>query len=339
MKEKIKIGQIGVCHEHAGIMKSLRRLPEVFEIAGVVDDREFSSKAKFVGDDFSAFEGLPFVSEEELFQIPGLQAVMVERPNLELVETALRCARRNVAIHMDKPGGTSLAEFRELLDECRTRRLPFQMGYMFRGNPAMQWCLKAAKAGYFGEIFEVQASMSHRYGGEAYQDYLGKLPGGILFNLGSHLVDFVAALLGRPTGVTPFLKAAPGYPETILNCGMAVLEYPHATATLRACSQECDGLERRRLKICGTNASVELCPLECFDGRRLQMRLALETAIPGYEAGIHTLDFGVISDRFAAHLEEFAGMIRGEIENPYSYEHDLLTEEILLAASGLATWR
>ena len=36
---KIKIGQIGVCHEHAaGKMRSLRLRPDLFEIVGIVDD-------------------------------------------------------------------------------------------------------------------------------------------------------------------------------------------------------------------------------------------------------------------------------------------------------------
>ncbi len=340
MKRKIRIGQIGVCHEHAaGVMTSLRLLPEIFDLVGVVDDRELPSRAKFVGDDFSCFDGLPRLTEEALFQIPGLQAVVVERPNLELVETALRCARRNLAIHMDKPGGDALPPFLELLEECRRRNLPFQMGYMFRANPAMQWCLRAVRAGYLGGIFEVQAAMSHNYGGAAYQEYLGKFTGGILFNLGCHLIDFVTALLGRPSGVTPFLKSAPGYPAELKNNGLVILEYPHATATLRACSLECDGLERRRLKICGTNGSIELCPLECFDGRPLQLRLVLAEAIPGYAAGAHTLDFGVMTDRYAGQLTEFAGLVRGELENPYSLEHDALTQEILLAAAGKTIWR
>ena len=34
-----------------------------------------------------------------------------------------------------------------------------------------------------------------------------------------------------------------------------------------------------------------------------------------------------------------AGMIRGEIQNSYTYEHDYLVEKVLLAASGYTQWR
>lgn len=331
---KITIGQIGVCHEHAaGKMKSLRLRPDLFDIVGVVDDRA-SQSAKFAGSDVSPYAGLRFLSEEELLRTPGLQAVLVEVPNLDLVPTAWRCLQHNLAIHLDKPGGEDLAAFDRLRRGYAERRLPFQIGYMFRVNPAIQWLQKAVAQGWLGEIFEIQASMSHCYGGEKYQEYLGCFRGGIMFNLGCHLIDVVVALLGRPSRVTPFLKSAPGDSERILNHGLAVLEYPHATATLRACSREIDGLGRRRLKVCGTKGSVDLCPLERFDGQALRMELVLQDGNEAYAAGTQTLDFGVTRDRYEAQLVELAQMIRGEIPEPYDSRHDVLVQEVLLAASG-----
>lgn len=336
---KIRIGQIGVCHEHAaGKINTLRSLSDVYEIVGVVDDRQ-TTAARFAGSDLRPYERLRWLSEEELFATPGLRAVTVETPNDDLVPTALRCAERGLAMHMDKPGGRDLALFGRLLGICEQRQLPFQMGYMFRGNPAFQWCLKAARAGWLGEIFEVQASMSHNYGGEPYQDYLARFPGGIMFNLGCHLIDFVIALLGRPAQVTPFLKSAPGSPAEAMNHCLAVLEYPHAIATLWACSREVNGMNRRRLKVCGTRGTVELCPLERFDGKPLLMHLTLSESIPGFAAGTHVVDFGVQRDRYAGQLLELAQLVRGEIANPFSYAHDLLVQETVLAASGQLDWK
>jgi len=337
--KKIKIGQIGVCHEHApGKMTTLRLRPDIFEIVGVVDDRATSHTPRFTGD-MKIYDGLKWLTDEELLQTPGLQAVTVEVPNLELVSTAIRCLEHGLAIHMDKPAGDDLARYGKLLDGCQAKHLPFQMGYMFRGNPAVQWTINAVRQGWLGEVFEIQASMSHNYGGQEYQDYLSRFPGGIMFNLGCHLVDIVVSILGRPTGVTPFLKSAPGYPDRIKNHCLAVLEYPHAVATLRACSQEVDGLPRRRFKLCGANGSVDWCPIERFDGKPLQMNLVLKKDIPGYAAGEHTIDFGVIRDRYEDQLVELAKIVNGEMTNPYTYEHDYLVEEVTLAASGYTEWK
>ncbi|MFA4944749.1 MAG: Gfo/Idh/MocA family oxidoreductase [Lentisphaeria bacterium] len=336
--KRIKIGQIGICHEHAGAkMTALRRLSEVYEIVGVVDDRN-TRAARFAGENLQPYEGLTWKSEEELLRCPGLEAVVVETPNADLVPAALRCLERGLPMHLDKPGGENLTLFKQLLDGCRERDLPLQMGYMFRNNPAMQFCKKAVRENWLGGIFEIQAGMSHNYGGEAYQKYLSHFQGGIMFNLGCHLIDFVVSMMGRPEKITPFLKSAPGHEASVKNNCVTILEYPHATVTLRACSLEVDGLNRRSLKICGTQGTIELSPLERFDGKPLQVRLTLLEGNEHYPAGTHAVDLGVTQDRYEDQLQELARIIRGEIKNPYAYEHDYLVQEVVLAASGYTNW-
>lgn len=336
--KRIKIGQIGVCHEHAaGKINSLRGMPDIFEIVGVVDDRN-SKSVRFSGSDLNPYEGLKWMTEKELLNYPGIQAVTVEVPNDDLVPTTVRCAERNLAIHMDKPAGISLEAYNKLLDNCLGRKLPFQMGYMFRNNPAFQLCIKAVRKKWLGEIFEIQANMSHNYGGDAYQEYIGEFKGGIMFNLGCHVIDFIVTVLGRPENITPFLKSATGFPASIKNNCMAVMEYPHATATVRACSLEVDGLVHRRLKVCGTKGTIELSPLERFDGKPLQMQMTLLEGNEEYAAGAHLVNVGTKLDRYQDQLLELARIINDEMENPYTYEHDCLVHETVLAAAGYTKW-
>ncbi|NLB68871.1 MAG: Gfo/Idh/MocA family oxidoreductase [Lentisphaerae bacterium] len=336
---KIKVGQIGITHEHAAVkMASMRRLTDSFEIVGVVDDRH-SSAPRFIGNDLQAYAGLPWLTERELLEVEGLQAVMVETANGDLVPTALRCMERGVAIHMDKPGGTDLALFKELRQNCEARAIPFQMGYMFRNNPALMWIRKAVKAGWLGPVFKIEADMNHDYGGDAYQEYIGALEGGVMFNLGCHLIDFIVALMGRPVSVVPFLKSAPEERSTPANNCLAVLEYAAALATVSASSRVVGGLPRRGLKIDGLNGSVKLAPLERFDGQPFRLNLELKKAIPGYNAGVHTLDFGITTDRYAAQLLEWAAEIRGDAKPQLSAMHDTLVYEVVLAAAGVLPWQ
>jgi predicted dehydrogenase len=332
--DKIKIGQIGIRHEHAGgIMQSLRNLPEVFEVVGVVDDRS-SRSAAFPGSNLSVYDGLPWLSEEELLSHPGLQAVCVETANYDLVPTALRCLDKFLPLHMDKPGGDDLALFRRLREGYEDRGLPFHIGYMFRGNPAMCWLQSAVKRGLLGDIFEIHGCMSHCYGGDAYQEYLGQMQGGIMFNLGCHLLDLVVSLMGRPQKVTSILRSTSGLPDNLANNALAILEYKHCIVSINACSKEIFGSEKRRLKVCGSKGTAELSPLECFDGRSLKLQLQLAEGSDDLPPGAQILDFGVRYDRYREHLLEFAGMIRGEVHNPYNAKHDCLTQEVLLAASS-----
>ena len=68
--ERIKIVQYGVTHEHAaGKIASLRKLTDIFEIVGVIDDRA-STAARFPQKvDMSLYDGLNFITPEEFFQI------------------------------------------------------------------------------------------------------------------------------------------------------------------------------------------------------------------------------------------------------------------------------
>ena len=335
--KRIRVAQIGILHEHAqGKMDTLRRLAELFEVAGYVDDREFSRTPYYQSDLERPYQGLRRLTLDEVLGDSTIEAVTVEVPNHDLVPVGLRCMERNLAIHLDKPAGEELVPYKTLLDGCAARRLPFQMGYMFRGNPAFQFVRQAIRERWIGEVCELEVDMNHNYGGKVYQEYLRNFRGGIIWNLGCHLVDFVVSAMGRPVRVTPFLNSAPGDAEDIRNNGLAVLEYPHAAVTLRSCSR-C-GVPSRRMRVVGTRGRMDLEPLERFDGEPLEVQLRLSESGGGYPAGSHTVRFPPQTDRYAAQLTEWARMIRGEAEPSYSFQHDLLVHEVTLAAAGMISY-
>lgn len=338
--EKIKIAQIGVCHEHAnGKIDALLRRPDVFELVGYVDERSFSATPRMPEPyQIELYAGLRQLSLDEALNWPGLEAATVEVPNNELVPIALKCMEKGLAMHMDKPAGEDLALFRRLLDGCAAKGLPFQMGFMFRGNPAFQFAIRAVREKVLGEVFAIDADMNHDYGGEDYQCYLAGFPGGIMYNLGCHLIDFVVAAMGRPVAVTPFLRSAPGCPDACKNNCLAVLEYPHAFVTLRACSQDPATTMGRRLRITGDNGNLTFSPLERFDGQPVEIALRLAHDAGGFPAGDHVLRFPPQKNRYETQLLEFAEAVRGQRPLAYSYEHDYLVHAVTLAAAGYTKW-
>ena len=310
--EKIRIAQIGVTHEHAsGKMLSLKAMSDIFEIVGFVNDFALTQTPRLVETLHPCFDGLKPLTLAEVLNDPTIRAVTVEVPNNELVPCAMKFAEKGIAIHMDKPAGEDLALYKKLLDGCKAKHLPFQMGFMFRGNPAFRFCIRAIREKLIGEVFEIDADMNHGYGGESYQDYIAGFAGGIMYNLGCHLIDFVVAAMGRPEKVVPFLKSAPGYPGSCLNNCMAVLEYPHALATIRSCSKKPGDVEDRAMRIVGTNGTIQFSPLERFDGKGVEISLRLEKGSGTFPAGNHKLVFPPQRSRYAAQLQELAQAIRG----------------------------
>ena len=338
----LRVIQIGISHEHAnGKIDTLLALKDDYEVIGIVDDRDSTAPRWPLLRADAALHGLPRLSLRQALAIPNLDAAFVEVTNSELVGVAERVLRRRLPMHMDKPGGETYAPFARLRTSAKDLGLPFQMGYMFRGNPAMRWIVNAVREGWLGDIFEIAADMDHGYGDDDYRRYLGSFRGGILYNLGCHFADFVVELLGEPDDVHSFIKTAPGSPMGSRDNGMAVLEWESgAFATIRACGRKVAG-GGRRLRVTGTLGGVELCPVERFDGRPLYLNVHLSRPCGGLPAGRHHLNFGVQGrnsnvDRYIVQLREFARQVRGEESEPdFLCAHDLAVHRTVLRMSGI----
>jgi predicted dehydrogenase len=315
-------------------MVAMRRLPELFDVVGVVEP---DSKWRDRRGGMEAYKDLPWLTETQLLSIPGLAAVTVETDGHDLVSTAQRAADAGLHIHMDKPGGESLAPFARLIQTCQQSDLTLQMGYMYRYNPAIQFCLRAATLGWLGEIFEFHAVMS-RFDGDNddYRQWLAGFHGGVMYIFGGHLLDIAILFLGAPDRVVPYQRKTRD--DGLFDNGLAVLEYPRATATIRTSVAEVDGMKHRRLIVCGTRGTVEICPLEPPSSRYtidpLVVRLTLLEDNEEYAAGTHLVPTGPMEGRYEPQMREFAQIVRGQTRNPYSLEHELLVQKTLLTASG-----
>lgn len=336
MKRPIRTLFYGLTHEHAeGKFATLRRLSDTFEIIGVVDDRPRGTN--YYVDAQLEPEGFRVLSEADAFSLPQIEAVFIETTNADLMRVAAECAARGIPMHCDKPCGAAMEPYASIVETCRRKNVPMQIGYMYRANPAVRFTWQAVRAGWLGQVVFVEADMNHDYGKKGYAEYISSFRGGILHNLGCHLVDLVAPLLdGTPTQVTTDIGDAPGDPVGSRTRGAAFLRWPTADVLIRTSAHAPGGLPCRRFRVDGTNGTIDLCPIERFDGQPLQLRLTLAKPAGGYAAGCHTIDFGVLTDRYADQLREFAQIVRGEIPNdPAAYDRDLRVHEIHLAMCEL----
>lgn len=334
MKKPLRVLFYGMTHEHApGKFESLRRMPDQFEIAAVVDDTPRGSP--MYRDYPWKPSGCPVVSEAEAWSVPDIDVVFIEVTNCDLMEIAAECAHRGLPMHCDKPCGETMDAYRAVVEMCRTKNIPMQIGYMYRANPAVQFCWKAVREGWLGELRFVEADMNHAYNHDNYAEYISSFKGGILYNLGCHLVDMVAPMLdGMPRKVTTVLRPAPGDPKWAKSCGTALLEFPSADVLVRTSAQMPGGILCRRLRIDGSNGTIDLCPIERFDGERLKLSMTLQTPIGGYASGRHVVDFGVQTDRYAGQLAELSAIMRGETRfDILQFDRDVRVHELTLMMS------
>ena len=110
---KIKIGQIGIGHNHgAAKMSAFRKFPELFEIVGWCEEDENWVKER--GD---LYKNLPRMTREELFD--SCEAMIVETDVWRMMEAARQCADRGIHMHLDKPAGEDFAEYASIMNTAK----------------------------------------------------------------------------------------------------------------------------------------------------------------------------------------------------------------------------
>lgn len=321
-RNRIKIGQIGVGHAHASKLSVYRASPD-YEVVGIVEPDPVLRKR---AEGQAAYRDLPWLTQERLLATPGLQAVLVETRVNDLLRTAEACVAAGKHVHIDKPAGESLSHFRRILAAADKQKLLVQMGYMYRYNPAVVLLREFLRQGWLGEIFEVHAVMS-KVVPEAERRRLAEFRGGMMFELGCHLIDLVVAILGSPRDVAAFPLHSSRIDDKLADNMLAILRYPRATATIRSSALEVDGGERRHLVVCGTEGTFHIQPLD-----NPSARVTVVRARGNYKPGYQDLRFPRYT-RYVADAADMARILRGEKASDFPTSHDLAVQETILRAS------
>ena len=219
-----------------------------------------------------------------------------------------------------------------MLDAAAARGKYVQMGYMFRYSPGFQQVATWVRDGLLGELFAVRAHMSTSVDA-AERTEQSRHRGGILYDLGGHMIDQIVWLLGRPTRVSSVLRndATPDLPRYSDNT-LAVFEFESALAVLDIAAME-PRPAARRFEVYGTRGSAIVEP---FDPART-LRLALEEPVEGISpAGEHVIRLPEVSRQqmYERELVAFVGVLRGQRPPDRSIEHERLVQETLLRATG-----
>ena len=317
---RIRVAQIGTSvYSHGNeIFGTMKKYPERFDIVGYAlpegERQRFPQKMK-------AFEGYPEMSVEEILADKSIEAVVIETEEVYLTQYALMAARAGKHIHMEKPGGVSLENFEELIETVKKNKTVFHTGYMYRYNPAIKSIMERVKNGEIGEIVSVEAQMGG-FRGEEQTRFLEAFPGGMMFFLGCHLIDLVLQFQGMPKSINAFNKSSGRYETDAKDFSIAFFEYDRGVSFVKTTQAEMGGFSRRQLVVTGTKGKFEVRPLERSIKYPLQYTEYIECMSEDWD------DCGKLirteeHDRYEAMLFAFAEMVRGEKENPYTYDYEL----------------
>lgn len=322
-KEPIPCGVLGLGHAHALDVVKVLRASHHFELVGVCESDQ-TVRARV--EKSPALKDVPWLNQEALLADTRVAMVAVESTVPLLLDYAHAVVAAGKHLHLDKPAGASLPEFKALLAKAAEQDLLLQMGYMFRYNAGFDLVRRAAREGWLGEVYSIHASMCTGLNAVK-RESISWHPGGIMLELGCHLIDMVHLLLGPPAKVTSFLRKDSRFSDGLTDNALAILEYDRAMAVIETAAMEVNAFPARRFKVCGPDGTIILEPLE-----PPAARLCLRSAVAGFKAGWQTVPLEDIP-RHVRDFEDLAVCIRGEARFAYSKVHDLNVQRTVLQAS------
>ena len=164
--------------------------------------------------------------------------------------------------------------------------------------------------------------------GPEYKRWLTNFGGGIMYILGSHFVDLIVYMMGKPKKITSFMKHTGLDGVDFEDNNLAVLEYDKALARIYISSVEVNGFGRRQFVVSGSKGTVDIRPIE-----KPTVMTYADTAMngPTYDDCKITVPFELdaADGRYDEMMQDFYAYVMGTKQNPYTYEHDYLVQSVL----------
>ncbi len=344
MKSKVlNIAIIGIGHSHAeGVVSEIRKRNDLFNIVGIVEKEEIWDKKKTL----PTFSGLKLIKKEDVLSKKiKVDGIVVEDEMKNIISTCVEFLALKVPIHLDKPTGLD-DQFIKFAEAAKAENIPFQIGYMYRYQPAiMELKKQIEKENAIGQISQFDITMDTDLSEQNRKKLICPYPGGSMFVFGSHLLDLVTSIMGFPTSTHVYLgKSGFDGIEAEDNC-IALLYYDRCCAVIKTNVVSANGYIRRHLVISGTNGSVSIEPLEKPTIMKYTKRKSGGNGGDGSIDLSHDVDLEnyKFKRRYQFMMENFAYMIMGQTDETaknkmyvkMDYEYEMNLHNLLLEIIGV----
>lgn len=211
----LQLGIIGagrVAQEHVkGILAAGSRVAAVCDL----DDEKAAALAAFVKENGG---GEPTVATiGDLLSDASIPAVVISVPNVAHAEVAIECLNAGKDVLLEKPMAMSVAECDSIIGAMQQSGRMVQMGFVCRGSAKVQAAADIVASGRLGTIYHVKASAYRQRGIPGLGGWFttrATSGGGVLVDIGVHLIDLVMHLTGtnRARAVSGVCEARFGSP-------------------------------------------------------------------------------------------------------------------------------
>ena len=226
----------GIAHIHApSFLKMVNEDPDM-ELCGI-----FDHDAKRAETSAETFHTKVIPSEEALWNDSSVDAVVLTCETSRHADAIRFVEKSPKPVFIEEPLGFSADDARKMAGSLEKSRTLFQTGYFMRGLPVHQFLKQQIERGAFGKITRIRHTNCHAGSLNGWFDTDWRwmadpaIAGcGAFGDLGTHSLDIIMWLMGRPERVSGTVRTVTGrYGESCDETGEAILEFPGgAIATL-----------------------------------------------------------------------------------------------------------
>jgi predicted dehydrogenase len=320
-KQRIGIAFLGLTHAHAAAKLRIVRQSPDWQLAGAceADPAVRASLEK---------QKVPLLAREELLSRPDIAVVAVESAVRDHARDGLAVVRAGKHLHLEKAPAANLRDFKAIVKVASEKKLLLQTGYMWRYHPGVAKMLEAAREGWLGRIYMVRAMIGNQLEAARRPEW-AEFAGGVMFELGGHVLEPLVRLLGRPDRISPHLRTD-GAADRLRDNTLTILEWKGAIGVVQAVTLQPSSSRFRSIELHGANGTATLRPIE-----PPQLEIILDKPAGPFASGANSVPMPEYR-RYVDDLAELAAAVRGERPLRTSLDDDLLLHEVLLKASGMA---
>ena len=312
---RIKVGFLGTTYSHFEGKHKVLSASSDWEVVGLSDEDAAARTNRLQAGNWLA--------PDKLFSVADV--IVVESAVLDHGRDALRALTAGRHVHVEKPPAATMDEMRRMAHLAREKNRLLQVGYQWRYHPGFEKIVEAAHNGWLGDIFQVRANMHTRLEEERRAEW-ARLPGGSMFEQGSHLIDPIVRILGRPKAVKPFLQRRGQ--DALTDNNVALFEFDKGMAVVTNSVLQPNANAQRAFEVFGTNGTAVLRPIEPG-----VLTIDLAKAAGPYRTGTQTVPLPAYG-RYGGDFADLAAAVRGERSLRVSLDQELLVHEWLLKACG-----
>lgn len=269
MENKIKVGVIGLGMGKAHL-EGYSKIPEV-EIIAICDIND--SLLKKQAEKFNV--RYTFSDYHKLLEMEELNAVSIALPNFLHCPVALEALDKEKHVLVEKPLAMNSQEAEEMVKKAREKKRILAVAMNYRFTPEMSFLKRIIEKGQLGEIYYIRTiflrrktfaqKFAHSNDPRTWFVRKEKSGGGVLIDLGPHLIDLAMWLSNDFNGIScygvTFYKMNNGDVDDLAS---ALIKLSKGVLISLESSWESFTKERFFTSIFGTEGGAETHPLRIY---------------------------------------------------------------------------